>query len=67
MRGGELYRPEFGERMRGRGDRWKAFDELFEMTCRRLGLNTSRDPAAPATFRRPGTQLDLIQNETGGE
>ncbi len=53
----------FGERMEGRGASWEAFDRLFELSCRRLGLRTSTPPAAsPTPFRRPGhgRQLSLF-------
>jgi DNA repair photolyase len=57
MRGGALYRSEFGKRGVGEGERWDAIDWLFETSCRRLGLNvrTERqmDAELPTTFRRP--------------
>ena len=65
MRGGELYRSEFGSRMHGSGARWEAVESLFDLTCRRLGLHrrgendVGPDPAEP-TFRRPGDQLTLF-------
>jgi DNA repair photolyase len=47
MRGGQMYRSEFGERMRGHGPRWDAVERLFEIHCRRNGLNARReDPPA---------------------
>lgn len=60
MRGGALYTAQFGSRMRGRGHRWKALEDLFEVTCRRLGLNARRTEEEPTTFRRPCTQLSLL-------
>jgi DNA repair photolyase len=63
-RGGELYDPRFGARMRGEGARWQAVSELFALQCKRLGLNaeraerTERDPAT--TFERPSAQLKLF-------
>ena len=39
MRGGELNRTEFGERMQGEGPRWEIVESLFETHCERLGLN----------------------------
>ena len=39
MRGGRMNLGEFGERMRGRGARWQAIEQLFEAQCRRLGLD----------------------------
>ena len=62
MRGGALYDPRFGTRMRGQGKRWSMVEQLFDLHCRRLGLN-QRDVAAastPPTFRRPTRQLGLF-------
>jgi DNA repair photolyase len=39
MRGGRMNRSEFGTRMSGSGPRWEAVEQLFEIHCRRLGLN----------------------------
>lgn len=64
MREGELGgRNGFGERMTGAGPRWAATAKLFELTCRRLGINASAVRAArieETTFRRPSNQLDLF-------
>jgi DNA repair photolyase len=65
MRGGKMNESGFGARFAGQGPRWKAIDTLFELHCRRLGLNADhRLPGAPerTTFRRPsrqGTLFDL--------
>jgi DNA repair photolyase len=61
VRGGELYDPRFGERMRGRGERWKLLEQLFETQCKRLGLNEQRvgEGEQPQTFVRPSRQLTL--------
>ena len=59
MRDGKLYTSEFGARGRGKGQRWDAIEWLFELTCKKLGMNAmderefSKDEEAP-TFRRPG-------------
>ncbi len=42
MRGGELYDNRFGARMHGSGERWKTVEQLFQLTCRRLGMNRDR-------------------------
>ena len=67
MRGGALYVSEFGKRGVGQGARWDAIEQLFDLTCRKLGLNEAAedrmgggDTEAPTTFRRPGDQLDLF-------
>ena len=55
-RGGKKNESRFGARMEGVGPRWAAIENLFEIECRRLGLN--RGPgegrARTGTFRRPG-------------
>lgn len=38
MHGGALYETAFGRRMRGSGERWRTIEQLFELQCRRLGL-----------------------------
>jgi hypothetical protein len=69
MRGGALYRAEFGARMHGEGARWGAVHQLFRVHCRRLGLEHERDaepagPVAPGpsgpSGPRPG-QLELFE------
>jgi len=64
-RGGELYDNRFGARMHGEGARWLAIEDLFDLQCKRLGLNADRDEpsagaAEPSTFERPGPQLKLF-------
>jgi DNA repair photolyase len=66
MRGGQWNEAAFGARMKGVGERWKAVRGLFELHCRRLGLNvepmgSDDDPASPRTFRRPTPQGDLFR------
>jgi DNA repair photolyase len=55
VRGGRLYDSRFGARMEGSGPRWDAIESLFEVECRRLGLNGDGEPKHPktSTFRRP--------------
>jgi DNA repair photolyase len=65
MRGGALYQNGFGSRMEGTGARWDAVEALFDITCRRLGLNLRDENEIegadePTTFRRPGDQLSLF-------
>jgi DNA repair photolyase len=62
MRDGRLNDSRFGCRMEGKGDRWRVTEDLFEMTCRRLGIEFARDygpSEEPTTFRRPGEQMRL--------
>ena len=61
-RGGNLYSSEFHERMKGTGIYARQIGELFQVTCRRLGLNRKSMALSAAAFRRPGEkrQLDLF-------
>ena len=57
LRGGRLDESRFGHRMVGSGPRWEAMVQLFETTCRRIGISTSRDEGLNCEeFRRPGQQ-----------
>lgn len=65
LHGGRLNDPRFGSRMRGSGPRWQAIESLFELHCRRLGLNEhhvgrEHDDAPRDTFRRPDPQGRLF-------
>ena len=53
-RGGKRNESRFGARMEGTGPRWQAIESLFEVECRRLGLNRA-DGRTPhtSTYRRP--------------
>jgi DNA repair photolyase len=54
MREGRLNRSEFGARMRGEGPRWEAVQQLFEVQCRRLGLEHRHyDPSPKAQPAEP--------------
>jgi DNA repair photolyase len=62
MRGGVLYRAEFGTRMHGAGARWEAVSQLFTLHCRRLGLEHGHgadDQRTPERTR--GGQLELFE------
>ncbi len=43
MRGGALNDARFGARMRGQGEYWHGIQQLFELSARRLGLETWSD------------------------
>ena len=60
VRGGQLYNSNFGERMRGTGERWAVITKLFEMSCRRYGINTEPINFKANTFQRPGQQMNLF-------
>jgi hypothetical protein len=56
-----LYDPRFGQRMRGVGQRWALIEQLFDATCKRLGINEERigEAETASTFQRPTRQLPL--------
>ena len=61
MRGGRLNDPNFGSRMHGQGAYAQHIAELFDVSCRKAGLNTVRPKLSAASFRRPqGAQLNLF-------
>jgi DNA repair photolyase len=65
IRRGKLNESAFGERMQGHGPRWQVVQDLFELQCKRLGIQTTRtgmdmNIAVTSTFRRPHGQLDLF-------
>jgi DNA repair photolyase len=68
IRNGKLNESEFGARMTGEGPRWEAIRMLFDVHCKRLGLDRGeRDDGsdaakeiAPTTFRRPRAQQSLF-------
>jgi DNA repair photolyase len=67
VRGGKLYQSDFHKRMEGSGERWKVIEQLFDITCHKLGLNSQDEDPEPNTvsfqstpFRRPGQQLRLL-------
>jgi hypothetical protein len=59
MRGGVLYRSDFGTRMRGEGQRWEAVHQLFQVQCRRLGLDLDERRGTDPPRPKP-VQLDLF-------
>lgn len=56
MRDGQLTESRPGVRMRGSGARWEATTRLFQLTCKRLGLDHGRE-------RRPPRRRRPIQGE----
>lgn len=61
MRGGRLYDPAFGRRMKGEGVFAAQIGRVFEVAARRAGLNRTEIRLSTAHFRRPGgVQLDLL-------
>jgi DNA repair photolyase len=63
MRGGKMNEASFGGRFEGKGPRWAAVETLFDVHCKKLGLNR-RDDAVSApvetTFRKPSRQGTLF-------
>jgi DNA repair photolyase len=61
IRGGHLNDPNFGSRMHGSGAYADQISELFEVSCRKAGLNSARPRLSAEAFRRPGpSQLPLF-------
>src|SRR6185436_14481547 len=54
IRGGSLNDPNFRTRMQGSGAYAEHIGELFEMSCRKSGLNSKRPSLSANAFRRPG-------------
>ena len=61
IRGGRLNDPNFHTRMQGSGAYAHHMSELFEVSCRRAGLNSKRPRLSISAFRLPGpAQLGLF-------
>jgi DNA repair photolyase len=61
IRGGRLNDPNFGSRLHGSGAYADHISELFEISCRKAGLNSSRPALSASAFRRPGpSQMQLF-------
>jgi len=61
-RDGKVNSSVFGERMRGKGEYWKATERLFKIHSERLGFNKKRthQTSVTSTFRRPTAQASLF-------
>ncbi|MDZ7362399.1 MAG: PA0069 family radical SAM protein [candidate division KSB1 bacterium] len=59
MRGGRLNDPCFGSRFVGEGGRVEAVAQMFDVTCKKLGLNQKRVRLTTEHFRR-SEQADLF-------
>jgi DNA repair photolyase len=60
LRGGQLYDPRFGKRMKGEGLFADQIRATFQTFLRRYGLDKPRPELSTAAFRRPGEQLGLF-------
>jgi DNA repair photolyase len=53
MRGGKLYKAQWGSRMKGDGSYADLIARTFQLHCRRLGLDEPLPPLATSLFRPP--------------
>lgn len=61
MRDGKLNNPNFGERMKGKGNHWDMITRLFKIACDKYGVNKKHLSYPKAnTFIRPGSQMQLF-------
>ena len=61
LRGGKLNNAEFGERMRGQGIFGEQIRQMFQVACRKAGIEGARPRLATAAFRvPPGRQMTLF-------
>jgi DNA repair photolyase len=60
LRGGKLYDAQWGTRGRGSGIFADQIEAIFDVTCRKLGLNERRMELSAASFRRPTAQTSLF-------
>lgn len=63
VRNGRLNDPRFGTRMTGEGERADMLHRMFEVCCKKHGLNQIRRPLSTEHFRRPSAQQDLFSTE----
>jgi DNA repair photolyase len=60
LRDGKLYDSRWGVRQRGEGIFAEQLDAIFDITCRKLGLNEIDRDMSAASFRRPTAQGSLF-------
>jgi len=60
LRGGKLYDAQWGVRGRGTGIFAEQIQALFDVTCRKLGLNEEERELSTASFRRRTAQANLF-------
>ena len=60
LREGKLYDAKWGVRGRGTGIFADQMEALFDVTCRKLGLNEEDRELSTAAFRRPTAQASLF-------
>ena len=54
LRGGKLNDPNFNSRMRAEGPYADHMRRLFEVSCRKAGMNAEKPALTAEFFRRPG-------------
>jgi DNA repair photolyase len=65
IRGGKLNDPNFKSRMRGEGIFAQQMTELFQLGCKKAGINKRWPELTTKHFRRPGrTQLSLFEADS---
>ncbi|MGH7946608.1 MAG: hypothetical protein ACREF9_16600 [Opitutaceae bacterium] len=60
LSGGKLYSGDWGRRMTGEGIFAEQLSTLFDVSCRRAGLNCDSFSLSTEHFRKPGEQLRLF-------
>jgi DNA repair photolyase len=60
MRNGRLNDYEFGTRFSGKGELAETIHSLFELSCKKYGLNTERIELRKDLFRKPTNQLEIF-------
>jgi DNA repair photolyase len=60
LRNGAVYEAQWGVRQRGRGIFAEQIEAMFEVACRRVGLNERDTSLSAASFRRRGPQATLF-------
>ena len=60
LRNGKLYDAQWGVRARGTGIYADQTEALFDVACRKVGLNVSREELSTASFRRRTPQATLF-------
>jgi DNA repair photolyase len=60
LRGGKLYDAKWGVRGRGEGIFAEQMRALFDVTCRKLGLNEDESELSTDSFRRVTAQCGLF-------
>jgi DNA repair photolyase len=67
VRGGKLNDPNFKTRMRGEGIFAEQMTELFQLACKKAGIDKRWPELTTKYFRRPGTtQLALFEADSAG-